>query len=119
MSQVVGSPFILEIMLRSGVPPHIGQSPPPGSEAETGTGLTQNSAQRTNASSMTTPVSRSILDLCNFIKIPRSGGRLERPPRLLVGRHLDIIKENFAARRVGENAGAAAPMGDRVNVFER
>ena len=31
-SQVVGSPFMLETMLRSGVPPHIGQSPLPGSE---------------------------------------------------------------------------------------
>jgi hypothetical protein len=28
-------PFMFETMLRSGVPPHIGQSPPPGSDAET------------------------------------------------------------------------------------
>src|SRR5688500_16563949 len=33
-SQLVGSPFMLETMLRSGVPPHMGQSPDPGSEAE-------------------------------------------------------------------------------------
>src|SRR5262249_46708412 len=32
MSQVVGKPFMLETMLRSGVPPHIGQSPEPGSD---------------------------------------------------------------------------------------
>jgi hypothetical protein len=32
-SQSVGSPFAFDIMLRSGVPPHIGQSPVPGSEA--------------------------------------------------------------------------------------
>src|SRR3954469_15422732 len=31
-SQVVGRPFIVDTMLRSGVPPHIGQSPDPGSE---------------------------------------------------------------------------------------
>src|SRR5688500_8625080 len=36
-SQVVGSPFIDETMLRSGVPPHIGQSPVPGSEADSAT----------------------------------------------------------------------------------
>src|SRR5688572_14397462 len=32
-SHAVGRPFMLEIMLRSAVPPHIGQSPEPGSEA--------------------------------------------------------------------------------------
>src|SRR5262245_23607826 len=32
-SQLVGRPFMFEIMLRSAVPPHIGQSPVPGSEA--------------------------------------------------------------------------------------
>jgi hypothetical protein len=32
-SHVVGNPFIFETMLRSGVPPHIGQSPVPGSDA--------------------------------------------------------------------------------------
>src|SRR3954453_12728922 len=31
-SHVVGRPFIVDTMLRSGVPPHIGQSPDPGSE---------------------------------------------------------------------------------------
>src|SRR4051812_31716694 len=31
-SQVVGSPFMVDTMFRSGVPPHIGQSPEPGSE---------------------------------------------------------------------------------------
>src|SRR3982751_6898859 len=31
-SQLVGSPFMFETMLRSGVPPHFGQSPEPGSE---------------------------------------------------------------------------------------
>src|SRR5215210_7070889 len=31
-SHVVGMPFIGETMLRSGVPPHIGHSLPPGSE---------------------------------------------------------------------------------------
>src|SRR5262245_21067411 len=34
-SQVVGKPFMFEIILRSGVPPHIGQSFVPGSEAST------------------------------------------------------------------------------------
>src|SRR5688572_17969285 len=33
-SQSVGSPFAFDTMLRSGAPPHIGQSPVPGSEAE-------------------------------------------------------------------------------------
>src|SRR5688500_1274609 len=33
-SHVVGSPFMVDIMLRSGVPPHIGQSPLEGSEAK-------------------------------------------------------------------------------------
>src|SRR5215475_13426981 len=33
-SQVVGGFFIAETMLRSGVPPHMGQSPVPGSEAQ-------------------------------------------------------------------------------------
>src|SRR6187397_250508 len=32
-SQSVGSPLAFDTMLRSGVPPHIGQSPVPGSEA--------------------------------------------------------------------------------------
>src|SRR5688500_18809844 len=36
-SQSVGSPFAFDTMLRSAVPPHIGQSPVPGSEAETRT----------------------------------------------------------------------------------
>src|SRR6185503_6390736 len=31
-SQVVGRPFMVETMLRSAVPPHMGQSPEPGSE---------------------------------------------------------------------------------------
>src|SRR3982751_229204 len=31
-SQLIGSPFMFETMLRPGVPPHIGQSPEPGSE---------------------------------------------------------------------------------------
>jgi hypothetical protein len=35
MSQEVGSPFMLETMFRSGVPPHMGQSPLPGSDADT------------------------------------------------------------------------------------
>jgi hypothetical protein len=35
-SQLVGSPFIFDVMLRSGVPPHMGQFPVPGSDAETG-----------------------------------------------------------------------------------
>jgi hypothetical protein len=31
----MGSPFMFDTMLRSGVPPHIGQSPlPPGSDAD-------------------------------------------------------------------------------------
>src|SRR5262245_38772410 len=34
-SQLVGIPFMLDTMLRSAVPPHIGQTPEPGSEAET------------------------------------------------------------------------------------
>ena len=34
MSQVVGKPVIEETILRSGVPPHIGQSVEPGSDAE-------------------------------------------------------------------------------------
>src|SRR5215207_7050496 len=33
-SHDVGIPFAFETMLRSGVPPHIGHSPVPGSEAE-------------------------------------------------------------------------------------
>src|SRR5678815_2870933 len=33
-SQLVGSPFMFETMLRSAVPPHMGQSPEPGSEAD-------------------------------------------------------------------------------------
>src|SRR5262249_17838710 len=33
-SHVVGGFFIAETMLRSGVPPHMGQSPVPGSEAQ-------------------------------------------------------------------------------------
>src|SRR5688572_11961757 len=33
-SQSVASPFALDTMLRSPLPPHIGQSPVPGSEAE-------------------------------------------------------------------------------------
>ena len=33
MSQVTGGFFMLDTMLRSGVPPHIGQSPVPGSDA--------------------------------------------------------------------------------------
>ncbi len=32
MSQLVGSPFMLETRFRSAVPPHMGQSPLPGSE---------------------------------------------------------------------------------------
>ena len=32
-SQVVGGFFMLDTMLRSGVPPHMGQSPVPGSDA--------------------------------------------------------------------------------------
>src|SRR3989304_3931988 len=44
-SQLVGSPFMLDTMLRSGVPPHIGQSPLAGSDFATrlpagGTGTT-------------------------------------------------------------------------------
>src|SRR5688572_5540203 len=34
MSQSVASPFMFDTMLRSGEPPHIGQSPVPGSDAE-------------------------------------------------------------------------------------
>ena len=34
-SQLVGSPFMLDTMLRSGVPPHIGQSPLAGSDFAT------------------------------------------------------------------------------------
>src|SRR4030095_7842948 len=34
MSQLIGNPFMLETILRSGVPPHMGQSPVPGSAAE-------------------------------------------------------------------------------------
>src|SRR5215210_491366 len=34
-SHVKGRPFMLEVMLRSGVPPHMGQSPVPGSDAST------------------------------------------------------------------------------------
>ena len=33
-SQVVGSPFMVDTMLRSGVPPHIGQLPLPGSDGD-------------------------------------------------------------------------------------
>src|SRR5512132_2928302 len=33
MSHVTGAFFMLDTMLRSGVPPHMGQSPVPGSEA--------------------------------------------------------------------------------------
>src|SRR4029077_20842991 len=35
MSQLAGRPFMFETMFRSGVPPHMGQSPVPGSDAET------------------------------------------------------------------------------------
>src|SRR5262245_63938878 len=37
-SQSPGNPFMFETMFRSGVPPHIGQSPVPGSDASTNTG---------------------------------------------------------------------------------
>src|ERR1041385_2200516 len=33
-SQLVGSPFIFDVMFRSGGPPHSGQSPVPGSDAD-------------------------------------------------------------------------------------
>src|ERR1043165_1682251 len=45
-SQVVGSPFMLETMLRSGVPPHMGQSPVPGSDADVAGGREQIPTQR-------------------------------------------------------------------------
>src|SRR5213075_375800 len=35
-SQLVGRPFMFDTMLRSGVPPHMGQLPFPGSEADAG-----------------------------------------------------------------------------------
>src|SRR5213075_3266152 len=49
-SHSVGSPFIDDTMLRSGVPPHIGQSPVPGSEAATRIGRVAASASSTSAS---------------------------------------------------------------------
>jgi hypothetical protein len=49
MSQVVGMPFCLETMLRSGVPPHIGQSPLPGSDALTTNGSAGSDSRIPNA----------------------------------------------------------------------
>src|SRR5688500_3308496 len=43
-SHSVGSPFIADTMLRSGVPPHIGQSPVPGSEAASLPGCVETAA---------------------------------------------------------------------------
>jgi hypothetical protein len=48
-SHSVGSPFIDDTMLRSGVPPHIGQSPVPGSDAATRVGRVAASASSTSA----------------------------------------------------------------------
>jgi hypothetical protein len=55
-SQLMGIPFAFETMLRSGVPPHIGQSPVPGSEAETeeAEGRRQKAVKSTAANRRTT-----------------------------------------------------------------
>src|SRR5881628_3219879 len=44
MSQSVGSPFMCDTMLRSGVPPHIGQSPVSGSDVDSAASV----SERTN-----------------------------------------------------------------------
>lgn len=46
MSHSVGRPFADDTMFRSGVPPHIGQSPLPGSDAETRDADTATKARR-------------------------------------------------------------------------
>src|SRR5215208_3466543 len=61
-SQEVGSPFMSEIMLRSGVPPHMGQSPEPGSDAETA-GTRQYAAALRRTSAQTRIPARLIIAL--------------------------------------------------------
>src|SRR5437867_2559504 len=68
-SQVVGSPFMLETMLRSGVPPHMGQSPDPGSE----------NATRDNPASATPAVAAMIFFMFFFFRLEAEATREQGP----------------------------------------
>src|ERR1041384_1253572 len=88
-SQVVGRPFMFETMLRSGVPPHMGQSPVPGSDADVAGARKQIPAERNATIStdrfLTLICSRT--PLCCQSRVRR--GRCRRCRELLGGWELD------------------------------
>src|SRR5215216_3361447 len=81
-SHVVGSPFMLEIMLRSGVPPHIGQSPPPGSDAGSASEASATITQVRNASFLSIG---SLLKIRSIPNVPTSNSQAAGSPHFPLG----------------------------------
>src|SRR5262245_8976677 len=125
-SQSSGSPFMFETMLRSGVPPHIGQSPLPGSDADILTPCVALATTIALAIARHFTVSlviiffslaaglhpRRVLTL-----MPRSGctGLRSAWPRALICHELQVVDVR-AELRVDEQARRALLVADRISL---
>src|SRR5688572_2391418 len=96
-------------MLRSGVPPHIGQSPLPGSDAES-------DAAPIARRATTSMRNRMVISMC--LIGGSTGPALLACGRRLVRRHLEIIQVR-AELRVDEQARCALTVADRVHLLDR
>src|SRR6266496_1360964 len=93
-------------MFRSGVPPHIGQSPLPGSEAEAKLLAMPSVTATANAKKADLEV-RILEVLFLMIVLVRS----------FVRRHLDVIDKDLVWR-VGKNSRAPLPIAKRIDALE-
>src|SRR5688500_14789518 len=115
MSKLVGSPFCLETMLRSGVPPHIGQSPVPGSPAA------NRAAKRSAPDTALNTFEDRIVKPLSSRSVPDSRSarmRTAAPPGASsVPGHLDVVEKHFK-RRVCVNARTAFPIPNWIHFLD-
>src|SRR5688572_20842610 len=107
-SQSVGSPFAFDTMLRSGDPPHIGQSPVPGSEAE----------RRAVAPAATKPkpktTQRRKRMLCDSAALRR---RVSAFVMLFIGSQFQIV-DICAELSIDEKPGCTLAIADRIRLVD-
>src|SRR5688572_24500872 len=118
MSHVVGSPFMPDTMLRSGVPPHIGQLPLPGSERAASARVLP-SAASVNAAYA---IFFIVISFISAREAPRVSS--SRAPSLLIRIDLDVVVIHLrpaafrGVHRIGVEARTALDAADRIDALD-
>src|SRR5688572_25573051 len=112
-SHVVGSPFMLDSMLRSGVPPHIGQSVPEGSPARASSVREVSPRQAVRYTSF-------FMDFVCIVHYRRTVDRLLR--RVPIDLDVVVVQLRASARlgwRIGVESRRSLDAANRIDALDR